>query len=138
MIINWFAAKAQKLLPLQDADLDELSINFDFALSAEITGLLYAKNDDCMDEKDSATQGAVTDDCLNAVDTHPKIGTIEQCMAQRSGVLTTAWRPEAEQHWESLPRATPVAVAERHQQDEIVNETTLSRFALDEYELALA
>ena len=44
MFINWVAAKAQQFLPVQDAGLDELSINFDFALSAEIMGFLYAKN----------------------------------------------------------------------------------------------
>ncbi len=46
MIINWVAAKAQQLLPAQNAGLDELS--FDFALSAEVMDLLYAKNDGCM------------------------------------------------------------------------------------------
>ncbi|MGR9014698.1 MAG: hypothetical protein ACU83U_13755 [Gammaproteobacteria bacterium] len=134
MIINWFATKAQKLLPLKDADLDELSLNFDFALSAEITGLLYAKNDDCIDEKDRLTQGTIANACLDVVNTAPKIKTIEQCMEQRSGVSTTAWRQEVEQHRRRLPRA----IVERHQQDEIVNETTISQFALDEYELALA
>jgi hypothetical protein len=49
MIINWVAEKALQFLPIQDTDLDELSVNFDFALSAEIMGLLYAQNDDCMD-----------------------------------------------------------------------------------------
>jgi glycerol-3-phosphate responsive antiterminator len=44
MIINWVAAKAQLFLPVQDAGLDELSINFDFALSAEIMGFLHTKN----------------------------------------------------------------------------------------------
>ncbi len=44
MIINWLAAKAQQFLPVQDAAVDELSVSFDFALSAEIAGLLYAQN----------------------------------------------------------------------------------------------
>ncbi len=46
MIINWLAAKAQQFLPVQDAGLDEheLSISFDFAMSAEIMDLLYAKD----------------------------------------------------------------------------------------------
>lgn len=41
MIIDWVAAKAQQFLPAED---DELSVNFDFALSAEIADLLYAQN----------------------------------------------------------------------------------------------
>lgn len=49
MIINWVAAKAQQFLPVQDVDPDELSVNFDFALSAEMLGLLHAQNDDGMD-----------------------------------------------------------------------------------------
>jgi hypothetical protein len=49
MIINWAAAKAQQFLPIQDTELDELSVSFDFALSAEMMGLLYAQNDACMD-----------------------------------------------------------------------------------------
>jgi hypothetical protein len=44
MAINWIETKAQQFLPVQDAELDELSISFDFALSAEIIDLLYAKN----------------------------------------------------------------------------------------------
>ena len=36
MIINWIAAKALPYLSIDDAELDELSVNFDFALSAEI------------------------------------------------------------------------------------------------------
>jgi len=44
MIINWIATKAQQFFPKPDAGLDELSINFDFALSDEIMDLLYAKN----------------------------------------------------------------------------------------------
>lgn len=44
MIINWISTKAQQFFPEQDAGLDELSINFDFALSDEIMDLLYAKN----------------------------------------------------------------------------------------------
>jgi hypothetical protein len=49
MIINWVTAKAQQFLPGQDAELDELNVSFDFALSPEIMDLLYAQNDDCMD-----------------------------------------------------------------------------------------
>lgn len=49
MIINWVAAKAQQLLPVQDTGLDEFSANFDVALSVEIRHFLYAQNDDCMD-----------------------------------------------------------------------------------------
>lgn len=48
MIINWVAEKAQQFISAQDPELDELSINFDFALSAEIIGLLYAQNNDFM------------------------------------------------------------------------------------------
>lgn len=44
MIIDWVAAKAQHFLPVQNAGLDELSVNFDFELSAEIMDLLYAQN----------------------------------------------------------------------------------------------
>lgn len=44
MIINWIAVKAQQFLSAQDEGLDELSIGFDFALSAEIADLLYAQN----------------------------------------------------------------------------------------------
>lgn len=44
MIINSVAAKAQQFSPVQDAGLDELSANFDFALSAEIMDLLYTQN----------------------------------------------------------------------------------------------
>lgn len=44
MIINWLTAKAQQFLPTDDAELDELSSTFDFALSDEIMGLLYAHN----------------------------------------------------------------------------------------------
>ncbi|HEY8034909.1 MAG TPA: hypothetical protein VIF37_04915 [Methylobacter sp.] len=49
MIINWVAEKTQQFLTAQDTSLDELSVNFDFALSAEIMSLLYAQNDECMD-----------------------------------------------------------------------------------------
>jgi len=59
MIINWVAAKAQQFLPVQDAGLDELSINFDFALSAEIMGLLYAKNA-VSQQTESANATAIT------------------------------------------------------------------------------
>lgn len=44
MIINWVATKAQHLIPEQDAGADELRVDFDFALSAEIMDLLYAQN----------------------------------------------------------------------------------------------
>lgn len=62
MVINWVTAKAQQLLPVQDAELDELNANFDLALSVEIRGFLYAQNDDCMD----------------AGGTPPRMGEIEQ------------------------------------------------------------
>ncbi len=48
MMINWAVAKVQQFLPIVDAGLDELSVSFDFALSAEVMDLLYAKNDGCM------------------------------------------------------------------------------------------
>lgn len=41
---NWVTEKTQQSLPAYDAELDELSVNFDFALSAEILDLLYAQN----------------------------------------------------------------------------------------------
>ncbi|MFZ2406449.1 MAG: hypothetical protein WAW41_15040 [Methylobacter sp.] len=43
-MINWVTEKAQQFLPAQDTELDEheLSIGFDFALSAEIMELQYA------------------------------------------------------------------------------------------------
>lgn len=44
MVINWVATKAQLFLPVEDTELDELSVNFDFALSAEIMELLYTQN----------------------------------------------------------------------------------------------
>jgi hypothetical protein len=45
MIIDWIAATTQQLLLEQDVEPDELSENFDFALSAEIMALLRAKNE---------------------------------------------------------------------------------------------
>lgn len=51
MIIDWVAAKVQYFLPGQNAGLDELSTFFDFALSPEMTDLLYAQNDGRMDAK---------------------------------------------------------------------------------------
>ncbi|MFI3154577.1 MAG: hypothetical protein QX199_00325 [Methylococcaceae bacterium] len=66
MIIDWVAAKAQQFLPVQDAGLDELSVSFDFALSSEIMGLLYAQN-----EPDQQTE--VADDATitrTALDEH--------------------------------------------------------------------
>lgn len=44
MIINWLAEKAQQFLPTQDTGLDEheLSLSFDFVISAEIMDLQYA------------------------------------------------------------------------------------------------
>ncbi|MDP3875831.1 MAG: hypothetical protein Q8Q50_02510 [Methylobacter sp.] len=47
MIINWIAAKALPYLSMDDAELDELSVNFDFALSAEIMAMLYTQNATC-------------------------------------------------------------------------------------------
>ena len=41
---NWVTAKTRQDLPAYDTELDELSVNFDFALSAEILDLLYAQN----------------------------------------------------------------------------------------------
>ena len=61
MIINWVATKTQRFLPIQNAEPDELSVNFDFALSAEIMDLLYAQNDGCLDAG-RATQRAVAED----------------------------------------------------------------------------
>ena len=60
MIINWIAAKAQLFLPAQDAGLDELSINFDFALSAEIIDLLYAKNAVSQQTEEATNTAAIT------------------------------------------------------------------------------
>lgn len=47
MIINWLAAKALPYLTRDDAELDEFSVDFDFALSAEIMAMLYAQNTRC-------------------------------------------------------------------------------------------
>ncbi len=44
MIINRLTALAQQFLPEQNAEPDELSVNFDFALSAEMLDVLYAQN----------------------------------------------------------------------------------------------
>lgn len=44
MMINWLAAKAELFFPVPEAGLDELGVNFDFALSAEIVDWLYAQN----------------------------------------------------------------------------------------------
>lgn len=41
MVITWVATKAQQFLAAEDAELDALSVNFDFALSAEMLDLLY-------------------------------------------------------------------------------------------------
>ncbi len=54
MIINWVATKAQQFLAENDADFDELNINFDFALSPEIISLLYAQNDSNLNTGDRA------------------------------------------------------------------------------------
>lgn len=62
MIINWVAAKAQQFLPVQDAEIDELSVDFDFALSAEIMDLLYLYGQ----SNDGMEAGEVADDCMNA------------------------------------------------------------------------
>jgi len=50
MIINWLVSKAQQFLAVSDTEFDELNVSFDFALSPEIMSLLYAQNDDCMEE----------------------------------------------------------------------------------------
>lgn len=44
MIIDWIATKTQYFFLAQDFEPDELSENFDFALSSEMMALLYAKN----------------------------------------------------------------------------------------------
>ncbi|MFU8788009.1 MAG: hypothetical protein ACNA7G_03210 [Methylobacter sp.] len=44
MIINWLSAKALPYLMIDDAEPDELSVDFDFALSTEIMAMLYAQN----------------------------------------------------------------------------------------------
>ncbi|MEY3879913.1 MAG: hypothetical protein RIQ94_708 [Pseudomonadota bacterium] len=41
MVITWVTTKAQQFLVAEDAELDALSVNFDFALSAEMLDLLY-------------------------------------------------------------------------------------------------
>lgn len=98
MIIDWVAAKAQHFLPAQNTGLDELSVSFDFALSPEIMGLLYAQNDD-----------------VDAGGTTPRMGRVESRLEQRS-------------------IATQEAVAEAGQEDQ----AAITRFTLDEHELALA
>ena len=57
MIINWVAAKALPYLTLYDAELDELSVDFDFALSAEIMAMLYAQNTTCTPAEVAGTIG---------------------------------------------------------------------------------
>lgn len=107
MIINWVAAKAQQFLPVHDTGLDELSVNFDFALSAEIMELLYlyGQSNGGMDA------GAVADDCINA----------------ESGIASGTSTESSEG-----------IVAGARQQVEAAEAAPLSRFALDEHELALA
>ena len=67
MIINWVATKAQQFLPVPDPGLDELSVNFDFPLSAEIMDLLYAQNDECMDAGGRIASGTATESNEGAV-----------------------------------------------------------------------
>ncbi|MCX7094905.1 MAG: hypothetical protein NTY50_15840 [Methylobacter sp.] len=66
MIINWLATKAQQFLPIQDTGFDELSVSFDFALSAEIMGLLYAQNE--IDQQIEANEEITV--MQNALDEH--------------------------------------------------------------------
>lgn len=61
MIINWLAEKTQQFLAIQDTNLDELSVNFDFALSAEIMGLLYVQNGGSLDAE-AITETALQDE----------------------------------------------------------------------------
>lgn len=56
MIINWVSEKAQQFISAQDTGLDELSVNFDFALSAEIIGLLYAQNNGFMNAEGTLSE----------------------------------------------------------------------------------
>lgn len=49
MIINWITTKTQQFLPAQTDETDELSVYFDFALSAEMLGLLYGQDHACID-----------------------------------------------------------------------------------------
>jgi hypothetical protein len=67
MIINWMATKAQQFLPVPDTGLDELSVNFDFPLSAEIMDLLYAQNGDCMDTEGRIAFGTAIESNEGAV-----------------------------------------------------------------------
>jgi hypothetical protein len=60
MIINWVTSKAQQFLPEQDAELDELNVSFDFALSPEIMELLYAQNEACTDTSQQTEADSVT------------------------------------------------------------------------------
>ena len=110
MIINWVAAKTQQFLSVQDAEPDELSVNFGFVLSAEMLGLLHAQNDDCMD----------------AGGTTPRMGEVESRLEQRSRAPTVGALGDAGE------------VAEADQQDQAVNAIPITRFTLDEHELALA
>lgn len=57
MIINWVAEKMRHFLLVQDAGLDELGVDFDFALGAEIMGLLYAQNQAGQQDEANATVG---------------------------------------------------------------------------------
>ena len=66
MIIDWVTAKAQQFLPVQDAGLDELSVSFDFALSAEIMALLYARNE--LDQQAETANAVMITRC--ALDEH--------------------------------------------------------------------
>ncbi|MDI1229887.1 MAG: hypothetical protein PSU93_01910 [Methylobacter sp.] len=109
MIINWVAAKAQQLLPVQDTELDEFSANFDVALSVEIRRFLYTQNDVCTD----------------AGGTTPWMKEVEQRMEQ----LPRAIADDFIKQRSGMPRAP--------QQAEIANVTTIAEPALDEHELAL-
>lgn len=44
MMTDWLAAVTERLLPARNAEPDELSIDFDFALSAEMMDWLYARH----------------------------------------------------------------------------------------------
>lgn len=62
MITNWVAAAAELLSPRQYAETDELSVDFDFALSAEIMDWLYARHAADRQPKNSDVAAAVLDE----------------------------------------------------------------------------
>jgi len=62
MITDWMVAAAQQFLPAQDTGLDELSVNFDFELSAEIMDFLYAQHAVSQQEKTADVAAVVLDE----------------------------------------------------------------------------